>query len=365
MPETPHRYGSSRAALRSEDRPLITGGGRYTDDVALLGQAYAAFVRAPQGHAILRGIDTTAALKHPGVLAVLTGADVKAAGMGGLVPSIPSKGRDGKPMYAAPQYPLAMEKIRYVGEAVALVIAESQPAAQDAAELVDVDYQELPAAASVESAMAPGAARIWEDAPGNLALDWEDGDTAASARAFTAATHVERVRLIDTRVAPSAMEPRAALASWDAATGRYTLIAATQGVALVRQMLATQYFHLPVEKFRVLTYDVGGGFGMKALTYPDYAALLLAAQKTGRPVKWCATRLESFLCDTHGRDGIIEGEMAFDARRQNHRVCACTSGSAPAPDPPPSRRLSPPTTPRTACPASTPSRRSTCVPRWC
>jgi carbon-monoxide dehydrogenase large subunit len=311
LAEIPHRYGSSRASPRSEDRPLITGGGRYTDDVAIPDQAYAAFVRAPLGHANLRGVDTAAALNHPGVLAVLTGADVKAAGMGGLVPSIPSKGRDGKPMFAAPQYPLAQEKVRYVGEAVALVIAASSLAAQDAAELVSVDYEELPAAATLERAMAPDAPRIWDDAPGNLALDWEDGDAAASARAFASAAHVERVRLLDTRVAPSAMEPRAALASFDAASGRYTLVASTQGVAIVRQMLATQFFRLPVERFRVLTYDVGGGFGMKALTYPDYAALLLAAQKTGRPVKWCATRLESFLCDTHGRDGIIEGEMAF------------------------------------------------------
>ena len=313
MSNTPERFGSSRAASRSEDLPLITGAGRFTDDVTVPGQAHGVFVRAAVGHAILRGIDTSAALKSPGVLGVITGADAQAAGLGGIVPAVSFKGRGGMDMFSAPLIVFARERIRFVGETLALVVAESEQAAQDAAELVEVDYEELPAASTVELALAPGAPEIYAGAPGNVIFDWEDGDLAASERAFAAAAHVEKVRLLDTRVAPCAMEPRAAIGAFDAASGRYTLTTSSQGVAIMKKILAEQVLGVPPAQVRVLTYDVGGGFGMKTQTYPEYGALLLAARLIGRPVRWCASRLESFLCDTHGRDGVLEGEMAFDA----------------------------------------------------
>ena len=208
---------------------------------------------------------------------------------------------------------LAVDRVRYVGEAVAVVVAETLHQAQDAAEAVQVDLHVLPAAADVERAMAPGAPTIFAEAPDNVVLDWEDGDSAAVNEAFARAAHVERVRLVDTRLAPSAMEPRAAIASYDAGSQRYTLIAPTQGVAVVRKVLAEGVFNVPPSQIRIVTYDVGGGFGMKVQAYADYAALLCAARRVGRPVKWCATRLESFLTDTHGRDGLLEGELALDA----------------------------------------------------
>jgi len=201
--------------------------------------------------------------------------------------------------------------VRYVGEAVALVVAQTLPQALDAVDAVQVDYEDLPAASSVQRALAHGAAAIHDGAPGNLLLDWEHGDAAAVEAAFKAAAHKVSVRLEDTRVAPCALEPRAASAEWDGK--RYTLTASTQGVALVRKVLAESVFKCPPETIRVLTHDVGGGFGMKVQPYAEYAALLEAAKRVGRPVHWCATRLESFLADTHGRDGVLEGELALDA----------------------------------------------------
>ena len=216
-------------------------------------------------------------------------------------------------MFRAEMPVLAAERVRYVGEPIAIVIAETVHQAQDAAEAVDVRFDQLPAASDVARAMAPDAPAIWPDAPGNIALDWEDGDAAAVDAAFARAAHVERVQLVDTRLAPSAMEPRAAIASFDASSQRYTLIAPTQGVAVVRKILAEGVLKIPADRIRVVTHDVGGGFGMKVQLYAEYAAMLCAARRVGRPVKWCASRLESFLTDTHGRDGLLEGELALDA----------------------------------------------------
>jgi carbon-monoxide dehydrogenase large subunit len=248
----------------------------------------------------------------PGVLAVITGAELAREGLGAIPAGVLLPGRDGKPMFATAMPALAHERVRYVGEPVALVVADTLPQALDAADAVQVDYEDLPAVAGVEHALAPGAPRVYDGAPGNVALDWEHGDAAAVDAAFARAAHKVSVRLADTRVAPSALEPRAATAAWDAKTGRYTLTASTQGVALVRKVLAESVFKVPPEKVRVLTHDVGGGFGMKVQTYAEYAALLAAAKRCGRPVHWCATRLESFLADTHGRDGVLEGELALD-----------------------------------------------------
>jgi len=307
------RFGSAHHGIRSEDVPLVTGRGKFTDDLGIAGQVHAAFVRARVAHAIIRKADVARAITMPGVIAAITGRDLAADNIGGIPPVASFNGRDGNPMFHATMPVLAAERVRYVGEAVAIVIAETAYQAQDAAEAIDVQFDQLAAAPDVERALAKDALAIWPDAPGNIALDWEDGDAAAVDAAFARAAHIERVRLIDTRLAPSAMEPRAAIASFDVRDQRYTLIASTQGVAVVRKVLAENVFKVPLSQVRILTHDVGGGFGMKVQIYSEYAALLCAARRVGRPVKWCASRLESFLTDTHGRDGVLEGELALDA----------------------------------------------------
>jgi len=306
------RFGSADNPHRAEDAPLLTGRGRFTDDLAVLGEAHAAFVRAPVAHARIRGIDVVAARNMPGVLDVITGRELADDGIGAIPPLVLLPGRGGKPMFGPAMPVLAAECVRYVGEPVAIVVAETAPQAQDAAEAVALDFDDLPAVSNVTRAQDPDAPAIWPEAPDNLSLDWEDGDTAAVEAAFRRAAHVARVRLQDTRVAPSTLEPRSAIGQWDETTGRYTLIACTQGVAIVRKILAENVFKVPLDQIRVLTYDVGGGFGMKVQAYSEHAALLIAARRVERPVKWRASRLESFLGDTHGRDGALEGELALD-----------------------------------------------------
>lgn len=312
MTDDLRRFGSAGDTRRSEDGPLLTGRGRFTDDVDVPGQAHAAFVRARVAHAEIHGVDVAQALTMPGVLGVFTGRDLRADGVGAIPPAVSFPGRGGTPLLAAAIPPLAVDRVRYVGEAVALVVAETAAQAVDAVDHVTVDLVELPVAAAVERALAPAAPVIWPQAPDNVALDWSDGDPASVDSAFGRAAHVARVRLVDTRLAPSALEPRAAIGQWDAVAERYTLIASTQGVAVVRRLLAEGVFKIPADKIRVLTYDVGGGFGMKVQPYAEYAALLYAARRLNRPVKWRASRLESFLADTHGRDGVLEGELALD-----------------------------------------------------
>jgi carbon-monoxide dehydrogenase large subunit len=307
------RYGSDIDALRSEDVPLLTGAGRFTDDINVEGQAYGAFVRSPVAHGRVRGVDASAALSMPGVLAVITGADLKAAGLGDIPPAISFPGKNGMEMASAPKPVIAYEKVRHAGEAVALVIAETAAQAADAAEAVVPDIEVLAAVPDLAGALAGSAPLVWDSVPGNVAFEWEHGDTAAVDAAFDAAAHVSRVELLDTRLAPVSMEPRGGIGEWDEAAGRYTLTAPTQGVALVANMFANQVFGVEPRQVRVLTHDVGGGFGMKAHPYPEYAAILFAARHVGRPVKWCNTRLESFLADTAGRDTLIAAEMAFDA----------------------------------------------------
>jgi carbon-monoxide dehydrogenase large subunit len=313
MRSTALRFGSARDTLRSEDIPLVTGQGRFTDDLSLPDQAHAAFVRATVAHADIRSVETSVASRMPGVVAVITGRELVAEDIGAIAPVAVFNGRGGRPMFTTRMPVLAAERVRFVGEPVAIVIADTLTQALDAAEKVEVEYDHLPVAADVTGAMAAGAPLVWPEAAGNIALDWEDGDKAAVDAAFAHAAHIERVRLFDTRLAVAAMEPRAAIASFDRQTARYTLIAPTQGVAIVRKVLAENVFKLPAEKIRVLTHDVGGGFGMKTQAYSEYAALLCAARRTGRPVRWCATRLESFLTDTAARDGLLEGELALDA----------------------------------------------------
>jgi aerobic carbon-monoxide dehydrogenase large subunit len=314
MDITPARFGSDHGTLRSEDEPLLTGRGRFNDDLNAPGQAYAVFVRASVSHAIIRRVDATNARAMPGVLGVFTGRDVANDGLGSIPPVAVFPGRDGKPMFAAGMPPLAVDRIRYVGEGVALVVAETLSQALDASEQVKTDLEELATAPDVLSATASRAVAIHEERPGNIALDWTDGNAASTEAAFASAAHIERVRLDDTRLAPVSLEPRSGIGMWDEVKQKYTLIASTQGVAVVRKLLAEGVFKVPLAAIRVLTHDVGGGFGMKAQCYPEYAAILYAARKVGRPVKWCNTRMESFLSDSAGRDGILEGELALNAR---------------------------------------------------
>jgi len=298
--------------LRTEDHRLVTGGGRFTDDIAVPGQTYAAFVRTPMAHAIISSIDAAEALAMPGVLGVFTGADLARDGLGSINPLALLPGRDGKQMFGPGIPVLAMERVRYVGEPVALVVAESVAQALDAAEAVAIRYEQLQAVSSPERATAPGAPALWPQALDNVALDWDHGDAAAVDAAFARAAHKVEVRLEMTRVAPTALEPRAAIGMWDATAQRYTLIASTQGVSVVRKILAESVFKVAPDAIRVQTFDVGGGFGMKVQTYAEYAAVMYAARRVDRPVRWCATRLESFLTDTHGRDGMLAGELALD-----------------------------------------------------
>lgn len=306
------RFGSNAGTQRSEDEPLVTGKGQFTDDLDLAGQAYAAFLRAPVGHAKINGVDIADALEMPGVVGIYTGADLVGDGLGGIPPVAIGVGRDGKPMIAAAMPPLAHDRIRYIGEPLAIVVAETLQQAMDATEKIHIDYEALPSVSHVNDATAFGAVLLHENAAGNLAMDWTDGEVKAVEAAFAQAAHIEKVKLEDTRVAAVTMEPRAAIGQWDSKADKYTLIASTQGVAVVRKLLAEGVFKVPLENIRVKTPDVGGGFGMKAQTYPEYAALLYAARKTGRAVKWRATRMESFLADSAGRDGVLEGDMAFD-----------------------------------------------------
>lgn len=312
--ETPIRFGSDQGALRSEDVPLVTGHGQFTDDLNVRDQVYAAFVRAQFGHATISNVDVAQARSMPGVIGIFTGQDLLNDGLGSIPPVASAPGRDGTPMYAAGMPALAHDRIRYVGEPIAIVVAETLAQAQDAAERVTVEVKELPVASTVEKAIESGATPIHAQAGSNIALDWTDGDAAAVEAAFERAAHVQQIKLADTRLAPVSMEPRAGIGLWDEGKQRYTLIASTQGVAIVRKLLAEGVFKTSPSNIRVLTHDVGGGFGMKAQCYPEYAAILYAARKTGKAIKWCNSRMESFLSDTHGRDGILEGELALDAK---------------------------------------------------
>jgi carbon-monoxide dehydrogenase large subunit len=247
----------------------------------------------------------------PGVRGVFTGQMLAEAGVGPIMPLASFNGRDGQPMFKAGIPVLAWPEVRHVGEAVVLVVAEDAASALAASELVEIDWDPGQAVCDPVEAIAPGAPAVHPDRPSNVALDWEDGDLAASDAAFAAPHHVETVQLADPPMAGCPLEPRAALAQWDVASGRFTLVAPTQGVMLVRKLLA-DVFQVPPEQVRVITPHVGGGFGIKVQTYPEYAALLFASRALGAPVKWTATRLECFLTDTHSRNSALHAQMAFD-----------------------------------------------------
>jgi len=305
------KFGAGQAVRRVEDVRLLTGAGFFTDDRSLPGQAYAWVVRSPHAHALITGIDIAEAARAPGVLAVFTAADLAADGVGVLACGVALENRDGTPRADTPRPVLADKKVRFVGDPVALVVADSLYQARDAAELVEVDYEPLEAAASLPAAMAADAVQIWDDAPGNLCFDWAQGDEAAVEKVFARAAHVTQVDLVHNRVAPSAMEPRAVLAEHDRQSGRYTVYAPTQGATGARDAVCG-VLGVGREKLRFVTGDVGGGFGMKAMTYPEMVLMPWAARRLGRPVKWTAGRDESFQEDTHGRDLQVTVELAFD-----------------------------------------------------
>jgi carbon-monoxide dehydrogenase large subunit len=306
-----HKFGVGQPVPRKEDPKLVRGEGRYTDDVKLPGQAYAVILRSRFAHGTLRGVDAAEALAMPGVLAVHTAADHAAAGIGPMPGGMSLPNRDGSAMKKPTQFALASDRVRYVGDPVAVVVAETLAQAKDAAEAVMVDIDPLPSVTDPAAAVAPDAPLLFEDRADNVALDWHFGDTAKVDEAFARAAHVTRLKLRNNRLVVSAMEPRAAVAQYDAASGRYTLHLGCQGAFPMRNGLA-DVLKVPQDKVRVLAGQIGGSFGMKAPVYPEYICVLHAARVLGRPVRWTDERSDSFLSDSHGRDAVMHVELALD-----------------------------------------------------
>jgi carbon-monoxide dehydrogenase large subunit len=307
------KFGIGQAITRREDQRLLTGQGKYIDDVSLPNEAHVVFVRSPFARARIKSIDTKAAASASGVVAVLTGKDLLADTIGEFPIGPGLQRADGKPMTAPPYYALATDEARFVGQAVAAVIAESRAQAEDAAEQVAVDYEELPVVTSVEAALASGAPQIWDDAPRNIAAETQFGNKQATDDAFARAKHISKVRVNNQRLIPVTMEPRGSIAEFDAASGRFTLHTSCQNPAGLQKTLAEGILKVPMDKVRVRVYDVGGGFGMKTMLYPEDAVCAYAARKLARPVHWRATRSEEFLAGTHGRDQVNDAELALDA----------------------------------------------------
>ncbi len=304
------KFGVGQPVLRSEDPVLVRGLGRFTDDVSLPGQAHAVIVRSRHPHGVIRKIEPEAARKMRGVLAIYTGADLVAAGYGTLKCIVQFKNRDGSEMKKPPRHPFPVDKVRFVGDPLAIVIAETVLQAKDAAEAVEVDIEPLPAVTNPEEAVKPGAPVIYDEAPDNVALDFHYGDSAQVAAAFAKAAHVTKLKLINSRVVVNAMEPRAALGIYE--NGRFTLHTCSQGVFGMRNNLA-QVLGVEPKQVRVLTGNVGGSFGMKAQVYAEYVGVLHATRALGRPVKWTDERSGSFVSDSHGRDHRVTAEIALDA----------------------------------------------------
>lgn len=299
------KFGVGQSPRRVEDERLLTGRGRYTDDFQPESTAYGVTVRSPYGHARILGIDTADARAMPGVLAVYTAEDI--AHYGPIPCLVPLPGR-----IETHRALLTKDIVRFVGDGVAFVVAETRIAARAAAEAVIVDYEELPAAATLDAALAPGAPAIWENAPDNLTFDWHVGDQHAARAAIASAAHVTRLRIVQNRVAPTSMEVRAALAEWSDDTG-LTLTVGSQGVAAMHKTLGREILKCPPERLRVVTGDVGGGFGMKVFLYPEYGLVLHAAEHLKRPVKWTGERSDAFQTDSHGRAVVSEAALALDA----------------------------------------------------
>ncbi len=304
--------GIGASIKRKEDYRFLTGGGRYTDDMNLPGQVYAYFVRSPHAHARIRGIDKTAALAAPGVVAIYTGEDAAADNLGGLPCGWLITDVNGEPMKEPPHPILAQGKVRYVGDHVAVILAENLWQAKDAADLLDVDYEVLPAVVSPTRAIESGAPAVHDDVSDNTCYVWGHGDKAATEQAFAAAHHVTKLDLVNNRLIPNAIEPRAALAQYSKGEESYTLYTTTQNPHVIRLLMTAFVLQLPEHKVRVVAPDVGGGFGSKIFHYAEEAVLTWVSRKVGRPVKWTAERSESFMSDAHGRDHVTHAELAMD-----------------------------------------------------
>jgi aerobic carbon-monoxide dehydrogenase large subunit len=304
--------GIGASVRRKEDQRFITGTGQYTDDINRPGQAHAIFVRSPHAHATIKRIDAAKAKSMPGVLAVLTGDDVAADKVGGLICGWMIHSKDGSPMKAGGHPALAQGKVRYVGDHVAVVIAESKAEARDAAEAVNVEYDVLPAVSDPAQAQKSGAPVIHDVASDNTVYRWHLGDKAATDQAFSQAKHVTKLDIVNNRLVPNPMEPRAAIGEYDPGTGTFTLHTTSQNPHVARLVLAAFIGIAPEHKLRVIAPDVGGGFGSKIFIYAEETVCIWAARKVGRPVKWTCDRTEAFLCDAHGRDHVTHAEMALD-----------------------------------------------------
>jgi carbon-monoxide dehydrogenase large subunit len=303
--------GIGAAVRRKEDLRLIMGQGQYTDDINRPQQLYAHIIRSPHPHARIRGVDSKAALDMPGVVAVLTGRDMADDGVGGLPCGWGVNNKDGSPMTEPGHPPLAADTVRYVGDQVAVVLADKRSIARDAAERVDVDYEELPAAASLSAASVEAAPAVWEDAPDNVCFDWEIGDAAATDEAFASAAHVTGIDIVNSRLIPNAIEPRSAIGEYDSGRDEYTLYTTTQNPHVIRMLMGAFVLGIPEHKLRVIASDVGGGFGSKIFHYAEEAIVTWASKRVNRPVKWTADRSESFMSDAHGRDHISHAELAL------------------------------------------------------
>ena len=312
-PVTVEKFAIGQSVRRLEDPHLIQGLGRYSDDMSLPRQAYAMVVRSTHAHARIRGIDASAALKAPGVLAVLTGDDFAADGLGNLPTDGSRKRGDGTPAFKTPRPALIRERARHVGDPLALVVAETPAQAADGAAHVVVEYEPLPAVAGAAAATQPGAPAVWDEAPDNIAFVWEAGSRDAVARGFEQAAHVTRLDFVVTRVAAAPLEPRGAVGEFDRRSGRYTLYTGIQAPHGLRTLLAEQILRVPQSSVRVVTGDVGGSFGMRSGIYPELVLVLWAAKRLGRPVKWTSDRREGFVSDEHGRDNVTSAELALDA----------------------------------------------------
>ena len=310
------KFGIGQSAPRVEDWRLLRGEGRYTDDIDLPGQARAFVVRSPYAHARILSIDTEEAARAPGVLGVFTAADLAADGVG-LLPNLLAGSSftrpDGSPVYTPPRPALAEEKVAFVGDPVVFVVAESATRAKDAAELVEVDYAPLPGIPSLAVATAPGAPVLWDECPDNVSFRMRVGDHERVARALSSAAHVVRSRLEISRVCPNPMEPRAAIGHYDPFDGRYVLYEGSQAPHAIRTSLAEDVFRVPETRVRVVSPDLGGGFGLRATVFSETALVLWAARRLGRPVKWNGERGETFLTDDQARDMLVEVELGLDA----------------------------------------------------
>jgi len=306
------QFGIGQPVRRVEDRRFIAGHGNYVDDITRPRQAYAFMLRSPHAHAVIKGIDANAAHAASGVLTILTGEDLAREGIGDIPCLSAVTNRDQSPSVLPPYPAITSGRVRHVGDTVAIVVAETAAEARDAAELITVNYEPLPAVVETAHALAPGQSQVWEDAPGNLCFDWEIGDRVAVERAMAGARHRISLELVNNRIVVNSMEPRGAIGEYDPGEEIYTLWSSTQGSHFVRNLLAASVFKVPENRIRVVTPDVGGGFGMKLFLYPEHILVLWAAKKVSRPVKWIPDRADAFMTDTQGRDNVTRLELALD-----------------------------------------------------